>query len=331
MAVTIYDVAKEAGFSIATVSKALNDSYTIPEHTKDAIREAADRLGYCPNARAKNFARQASGTVLFITDLYQNIAFEDPHMFEIISGITSYLDRKDYSLTLKPLSRQDAPLYIRDIIRQRQADALIIHAYILSTELAAILSRTDFPYLVIGKPSFRCNICWIDVNHEQAGQLAANYLLDKGYRRMAFITGGEDDSLSRSRLAGITQVLSEEELAIEVVRNHSVFSQDDQALDQLLTGHPRPQVLLCCNNHLALHCLQQIRRLGLKIPEDIGLLTFDNYPFSMLTDPAITAVEVDMHEMGVNAARFALQRIRKPNLQTQFYCTSPSILERAST
>ena len=155
MAVTIYDVAKEAGVSIATVSKALNDSDTIPDQTKAAIREIADRLGYRPNARAKNFARQASGTVLFITDFYQNIAFENPHMFEIISGIATYLDGKDYSLTLKPLTKQAAPLYIRDIIQQRQADALIIHAFVLSPELAAILSRVDFPYLVIGKPGFR--------------------------------------------------------------------------------------------------------------------------------------------------------------------------------
>ena len=128
MAVTIYDVAKEAGVSIATVSKALNDSYTIPDQTKAAIREIADRLGYRPNARAKNFARQASGTVLFITDFYQNIAFENPHMFEIISGIATYLDGKDYSLTLKPLTKQAAPLSIRDIIQQRQADALIMAA-----------------------------------------------------------------------------------------------------------------------------------------------------------------------------------------------------------
>lgn len=331
MAVTIYDVAEAAGVSIATVSKALNDSYTIPEHTKAAIRETADRLGYRPNARAKNFARQASGTVLFITDLYQNIGFENPHMFEIISGIAAYLDRKDYALTLKPLTKQTAPLFIRDIIRQRQADALIIHASILGTELAALLGRTDFPYLVIGKPAFRCNVCWIDVNHEQAGQLAANFLLDRGYRKMAFITGSEEDSLSQSRLAGIHQVMAEEELTVEVVRNQSVYSLDDRALDRLLMGPSRPEVLLCSNNHLALHCLQQLRRLGLKIPEDVGLLTFDNYPFSMLTDPAITAVEVDMHEMGVNAARFVLQRIRKPNLQTQSYCTSPTILEREST
>lgn len=331
MAVTIYDVAKEAGVSIATVSKALNDSYTIPEQTKKMIRDVAERLGYRPNARAKNFARQASGTVLFITDFYQNIAFENPHMFEIISGIISYLDDKDYALTLKPLTKQAAPMYIRDIIRQRSADALILHAHILSTELAAILSRVEFPYLVIGKPEFRCNVCWIDVDHEQAGQLAANYLLDKGYRRMALIMGREEDALAQSRLAGIRRAMAEEELNVEVLCNESPYSLNDEALDRLLLEHPRPEVLLCGNNHLALHCLQHIRRLGLKIPQDIALLTFDNYPFSMLTDPAITAVEVDMHDMGINAARFVLQRIRKPNLQTQSYCTSPCILEQEST
>ena len=74
-----------------------------------------------------------------------------------------------------------------------------------------------------------------------------------------------------------------------------------------------------------------LRRLGLEIPAQIALITFDNYPFSMLTEPAITAVDLDMHEMGINAARFILQRIRTPNLLTQSYCTSPTVLTRAST
>lgn len=330
MAVTIYDVAKEAGVSIGTVSKALNDSSTIPDQTKEIIREIADRLGYRPNARARNFARQATGTVLFLTDFYPNIAFENPHMFEIISGITAYLDGKDYALTLKPLAKQAAPVYIRDVIRQRSADALILHAHILTTELAAILSRADFPYLVIGKPGFRCNVCWIDVNHEQAGRLAANYLLDKGYRKMALIMG-QNDALSESRLTGIRQAMAEEELTVAVVCNESPYALDDAVLENLLHPQSRPEVLLCSNNRLALHCLQHIRRLGMKIPEEIALLTFDNYPFSMLTDPSITAVDVDMHDLGMNAARFVLQKIRKPNLQTQTYCTSPCILERETT
>ena len=252
-------------------------------------------------------------------------------MFEIISGAAEYLKKKGYSLLFKPLTRQEAPVVIRDIIQERQADALLLHAHILTAELAMILSRVDFPYLVIGKPNQRSSICWMDVNHEQAGQIAANYLLDKGYRQMAFIMGREDDAIARSRLTGIRQAMDEEELTLEVVCSQSPWSLDDAALDELLSRAARPEVLLCANDHLALHCLQHIRRLGLKIPEGVALLTFDNYPFSMLTDPTITAVEVDMHDMGVNAARFVLQRIRKPNLRTQSYVTSPCILEREST
>ena len=205
-------MAREAGVSIATVSKALNDSSTISEHTKERIRETAERLGYRPNARAQSFARQASGTVFFLADFYRNIAFENPHMFEIISGTAAYLEKKGYSLLFKPLSRQEAPKVIRDIIQERQADALILHAHILTAELAAILTRVDFPYLVIGKPNQRSSVCWMDVNHEQAGQIAANYLLDKGYRHMAFIMGREDDAIARSRLTGIRQAMDEEEL-----------------------------------------------------------------------------------------------------------------------
>ena len=125
--------------------------------------------------------------------------------------------------------------------------------------------------------------------------------------------------------------MDEEELAVEVVCGSSPCDLDDAALDELLSRRVRPEVLLCANNHLALHCLQYIRRRGLKIPQDVALLTFDNYPFSMLMDPTVTAVEVDMYDMGVNAARFVLQRVRKPNLRTQSYVTSPCILEREST
>ena len=148
---------------------------------------------------------------------------------------------------------------------------------------------------------------------------------------MAFVMGQADDALAQSRLMGIRQVMAEEELAVETICNESPYSLDDAVLQELLQRHPRPEVLLCNNNHLALHCLQHVRKLGLHVPKDIAVLTFDNYPFSMLTDPAITAVEVDMHDMGTNAARFVLQRIRKPNLQTQSYCTSPCIHEREST
>jgi len=78
-------------------------------------------------------------------------------------------------------------------------------------------------------------------------------------------------------------------------------------------------------------CIQSIRAEKLDVPGDIAIMTFDNYPFSMFTEPTLTAIEVDMYDMGNEAARFILQRIKKPNLQTQSFCTTPLLIERQST
>ena len=101
--------------------------------------------------------------------------------------------------------------------------------------------------------------------------------------------------------------------------------------EEVLHAPERPDILLCTNNYLAMGCLQAIRQMGLSVPGDIAVMTFDNYPFSMLTQPQLTAIEADMFDMGQEAARFILRKIRMPELQTQSFCTVPRIIERQST
>ena len=108
MATTIYDLAEAAGVSIATVSRALNNHYAVSEATKKRILALAEEMDFHPSARARSFAKRRSGIVLFVTDLYRNVAFENPHMFEIITGISQYLDSKNYSLLIKHISAKDA-------------------------------------------------------------------------------------------------------------------------------------------------------------------------------------------------------------------------------
>lgn len=331
MPVTIYDLAREAGVSISTVSKALNDSYTISEQTKRMILETAQRLHYKPNARARSFARQKSGTVIFATELYRNVAFENPHLFEILTGITRSLEKKGYAVMLKPMEKGSATGYLRECMQERMADGVMIHAGLLSRELAAFLSHAEMPYLVIGRPDFSCNICWMDVNHELAGSVAASYLLDKGYRSILYLTGRPEDTISQSRLRGIVGALQEEALAVDVLYGDTPFSEDAEKLKQRLAGPERPQVALCANNRIALECLQCAAQLGLRVPEEMGVMTFDHYPFSHLLRPRLTAIEVDMYDMGWEAARFLLQKIKNPNLQTQSFCTVPKLIEREST
>lgn len=332
MSVTIYDLAEAAGVSIATVSKALSDSYSVSEATKKRIRKLAEQMEYTPNARARSFARQRSGIVLFITDMYRNIAYENPHMFEIMTGITNYLDAKNYSLLVKHMSRKEAPDAIRELMLREQADGVILHAAILSKQLVNVLTTARLPHLVIGKPDLPTRVCWIDVNHELAGQKAATYLLDRGYRRMIFLMGKQgEDMISEHRKAGMKAMFDEEELPFLTLYGDSTYEDGIRQMQEAMTVGEKPDIVVCTNNYLAMGCLQYARNQGLRIPEDVALMTFDNYPFSMITQPQLTAVEADMYDMGQEAARFILHKIRKPELQTQSYCTVPRVNEREST
>ncbi|MBP3279642.1 MAG: LacI family DNA-binding transcriptional regulator, partial [Butyrivibrio sp.] len=320
------------GVSISTVSKALNDSYSISEKTKKRIREIADSMGYKPNARARSFARRKNGIILFAADLSKGVGFENPHMFEIVTGVDRYLDEKGYSLILKHVTKDAAPESVKELMLSEEADGIIIHAGILSKQLAFVLGREQYPHLIIGKPDFANTLSWIDVSHESAGQIAANYLLDKGYRRIVFLMGdAKEDKISLRRLDGINMVFEEEELSIETITGITNYEESRVIAEKILRRDQIPEVILCTNNYLAMGCMQSIRAEKLSIPEDIAIMTFDNYPFSMLTVPTLTAIEVDMYDMGNQAARFMLQKIKKPNLQTQSFCTTPILLEREST
>ncbi len=332
MSATIYDLAEAAGVSISTVSKALNDSYSISEKTKKRIREIADSMGYKPNARARSFARRKNGIILFAADLSRGVGFENPHMFEIVTGVDRYLDEKGYSLILKHVTKDAAPESVKELMLSEEADGIIIHAGILSKQLAFVLGKEQYPHLIIGKPDFANTLSWIDVSHESAGQIAANYLLDKGYRRIVFLMGdAKKDQISLRRLDGINMVFEEEELSIETIAGITNYEESRVIAEEILRRDQIPEVILCTNNYLAMGCMQSIRTEKLSIPEDIAIMTFDNYPFSMLTVPTLTAIEVDMYDMGNQAARFMLQKIKKPNLQTQSFCTTPILLEREST
>lgn len=332
MAVSIYDLAKAANVSISTVSKALNDSYSISEETKEKVRTLAAEMGYRPNSRARSFAQKKNGEVIFAADLSRGVGFENPHMFEIITGIDRYLEEKGYSLALRHIEKNSAPELIRNIMLSEQADGVIFHAGILSKQLATVLVKESLPHLVIGKPDFPSQVSWMDISHEAAGQLAADYLLDKGYRRIVFLMGdAETDQISCRRLAGLKAAMDEEALHIETVANITDYEKSRVAMEMLLDQEQIPEVVLCTNNYLAMGCMQSIRAKNLEIPKDIALMSFDNYPFSMIVQPALTAVEVDMFEMGWQAARFMLQKIKKPNLQTQSFCTTPAVIEREST
>lgn len=334
MGTTIKDVAKAAGVSISTVSKVLNGHYSISEKTAEHVRQVMREMNYYPSANAQSFANGANRTVVLLADMSANVAFQNPHMFEIVAGLEEALRKRGYRLILQGTDETSACGLAEEIISRRSADAIAIHVGVMSHPLSAVLTRLRFPHIVLGMPNFESQVCWIDNNNTYSGTVAASYLISQGYRKIAFLGGKYYDLGSAHRLQGVKQGLSGAGIRLEdqyIWLGDSTRADGFQMTVKLLDQRPLPDAIICANNYIALGCVDALHRKGMKIPEDIGVMTFDDYPFSQITEPQLTVVDINVRDMGAQAAKFLVDIMKHPNMQIQTYITTSNVIARAST
>lgn len=334
MGVTIKDVAKAAGTSVSTVSKVINGHYSISEETADRVRNVIKELNYYPSTSAQSFARGSTKTVTILTDLSPNTAFQNPHMFEIVAGLEEALRAKGYQLHLRGVDSTNAYDAAEEIISRRSADALAIHVSVMTHPLAGLLTKLRFPHIVLGMPNFESQVCWIDNNNVFSGTIAASYLLSQGYRKIAFIGGQYYDLGSSLRLQGVKQEIGNAGLLLDeqyIWLGESTREDGFRMTAKLLAQKSLPDAIICANNYIAMGCVDALREKGMKIPDDIAVLAFDDYPFSQIIEPKLTVVDIDVRDLGKQAGKLLLDMVRHPNMQVQTYVTTSNIMERQST
>lgn len=334
MGVTIKDVAEAAGVSISTVSKVLNGHYSISEKTAERVRGIMREMNYYPNANAQSFASGSNHTVVLLANLSPNAAFRNPHMFEIIAGLEEALCRRGYRLILRSADATSACGIAEEIISRRSADAIAIHVGVMSHPLAAVLTRLQFPHIVLGAPDFESQVCWIDNSNTYSGAVAAGYLLSRGYRRLAFIGGRSYDLGSALRLQGVKQGLANGGERLEdqyIWLGESTRADGFRMTEGLLNQKQLPDAIICANNYIALGCVDAVLKREMRIPKDMGIMAFDDYPFSQIMEPPLTVVDINVRDMGAQAAKFLTDIIRHPNMQIQTYITTSNVIARGST
>lgn len=334
MAVTIRDVAKQAGVSPATVSMVLNGKHAISQPTRERVLRAIAQMQYTPNGRARSFAQKATHQILFLSELERNIAYQTPHTFEIMVGMERKLQEKGYSLLLEHATRGNAAECVEHWMGGKLADGVVLHASVISKRLAAAVAKSGYPHVVIGQPAFESQVCWIDTNHQLAGEVAAQHLLHQGYRKIAFLGVKEGDRISQMRFQGFCRVLEAQEMNIPpqlIGRGDATYHEGIRMTRKLLDQHEPIDAILCASNPVALGCLTCLQSMDVLVPQDVGLMTFDNYPFPLLSNPQLSVVDINMYDMGKKIGSFIVDKIKKPSLQTQSFTTLPELLVREST
>lgn len=331
MSVTIRDVAEAAGVSIATVSKVINHSPTISEATVKRVQDTIRNMDYRPNRRAQSFARRATKNIIFLSEMEHGVGFENPHLFEMMAGAEAELARKGYGLLVKRMNAHELVSSFANVMDSEYVDGAIIHASVVSKEVAALLTDIAFPYVVVGMPDFANRLCWIDTNNNVAGQIAASHLIKQGYERIAYIGGPQEDKISLHRLNGVQETLKTKIPLGYIFQGEASSVTGYQSTQELLKCESGPQAIICANQYIAFGCVEALRQHSIAIPQQMAVITFDDFPFSKVIDPQLTVVNLDMYDMGEQAAKIITRRIRNPQLIVQSYTTLPNLIEREST
>ena len=334
MSVSIKDVANKAGVSISTVSKALNDKSSVSSSTIERIKQTAEDMGYVPNSRARVFATKETKQIVFIADIPKDTAFYNPHVFEIIMGLQHSVSKRGYSLIVESVEKKEALEYISSLYKKNMADALVVHASIITKRLESLIVKSNLPHLIIGQPDYQSTLSWIDTDNTLSGAIAIRHLLKKDYYPVAFVGGKADDMISLHRFEGAERELKQNNLNFEdqyVLSSSSTIVSGMNAAKKILKMEKPPRSVLCANSVIAFGMMQALRNQNVRVPKDIAVMTFDRYPFSDFTEPRVTSVDMNMYEIGEEAGSILIKNLSHPNLRIQTFTSEPCIFEREST
>ncbi len=214
-----------------------------------------------------------------------------------------------------------------------KADGILINGYYVTPAIEKILLATDFPHICIGKPSFDSMLSWIDTNHSLSSNLAITHLVSLGIK-IAFVGGSDKDNIYRDRFLGYRLSLERNNLSPRdayVIPTSSNLEEIIQHTTELLRLPEPPDSILCFNSLIAVGVIQAIRQFRLRIPEDISIVSFDNYPYAPLITPSLTVVDIDMYSLGTRAGASLLKKIQNPEMLIQTYTALPHLIQRDST
>ncbi len=336
--VTIKAVARAAGVSTATVSRVMNDSPLITQETRERVIRAIKELGFVPNVAAKNLVSQRTGTIGLLLNIENSRAYSNPFFAEVLHGIETVVYSEGYFLLIaneKTISRQN--ISIDHLALEKRIDGLILPYPSARRGLIKTLDNDGFPFVVIGEPDeSRNKVDFVDIDNELGGRQAVDHLVESGYRKIAFIGGDQRIKFMQSRLAGYSGALRQhglplrEELIFEE-RGETTRESGHSLVEKALSLADPPDALLCTDNVLAWGALGAVGDKGLRVPDDVGIVSFDNFPLAEYLVPPLSTVDIDVFALGAQAASALMRRLKTRELPRQQSILSTRLIARGSS
>lgn len=335
MAVTLKDVAALAGVSPSTVSRTCNNNPSISKETKDKVRKAIAQLGYEPNLSTTNVISHNTKVIGIILPPSSRETYENSFYLEVIRGISQFCNCHQYINTV--ISGQDDEELldvIRTMIKNDAVSGFIVVYSKQNDPIVNYLYDEGITYVLIGKAYQYANqTVYIDNDNLLAGQDATDYLCNLGHKKIAYIGSNNNLMFSADRKNGYQLSLSNHGIAIRsdyCIELASVPEENLNPINTLLNGNDRPTAVLISDDIFAVAIKRICVEIGLSIPKDLSIISFNNSLFARLTSPQLTSIDVNSFQLGIEAASQIINHLENPNLMATKIIIPHRLIERSS-
>lgn len=309
------DVADLAKVSRTTVSLVLNnvESAAISDETRQRVLDAAKQLGYVPDAAAQALASRRSKIVGLVLARSTHHISSDAYLTQVLDTLVAALRAEDMRLIFDIVDGEHHRDAYLELIRSKRIDGIILSGPRYDDKAVAALEEEGFPTVLMGQLPGSCCTS-VDVDNRAAARIAVEHLLKLGHRTIACITNaGLEYTAAVERLEGYREALSSAGIMPdETLIRYGDFNPESgfTEMNALLQVAHRPSAVFVASDVVAFGATAAIREAGLRIPQDIALVAFDNVPLSKYVQPALTTVNLPAKQLALEASRILLQLIR---------------------
>lgn len=324
MAVTLKDIAKVAGVSYATVSRALSNHPDVSPETRERIKKIAKEMNYVPDPSARGLKGKNTNMIgLVVPDI------SNPFFSELALGVESFANEHGYCVFLCNTNwdYEREKTYV-DILKAKRVDGVIISSVI---ENATHHKKLSLPLVYITEGPRSDDIYYVGIDNKAGAVLGVEYLIKLGHKDIVYIGGSEKTSTNRERFEGYKETMQRHGYTVKAnLRTSNSFSQESgyKAAMEMLIKSEIPTAVFAVNDIVALGVIQAIEEFGLKVPEDISVVGFDDIAFSSMHRIKLTTVSQPKFEMGRQSAELLINLINQENIGQKINIIQPSLIIR---
>ena len=328
LTVTIYDVAREAGVSMATVSRVVNNNPNVKPQTRKKVFEAIEKLGYRPNAVARGLASKKTTTVGVVIPDISNSIFA-----EVARGIEDIANMYHYNIILcNADKKKDKEIRVINTLLEKQVDGLLFMGGVVTDEHIRAFQTSTVPIVLCGTTVDNGEIPSVDIDHEAAAYDAVNMLIEEGHRRIGMISGTlQDPATGYARYNGYRRALENAGIPVreELVRlGNYRYESGAEAMSYFLGLAERPTAIFAATDEMAIGAIHAIQDHGLKVPDDVSVISIDNIRMASMVRPQLTTVAQPMYDIGAVSMRLLTKLMNKETVEETKVVLPHEIIQR---